>query len=880
MVKTIKGITVKIGGDTTGLGKALESANSKTKDLQTELNRVNKLLKGDPKNTELLAQKQDILREAVANTSTKLRQLHAVQQQVNEQHEKGEIAEEQYRDFQREIVATEQKLKKLTKELNNFGSVGAQQAKVVGEKMQEAGNKIKKVGEGIEKVGQKLAPISGAAAGALVGATKGAIDFESAWAGVTKTVDESDEDMEALKQGILDLSQGTASSAEDIAAVMENAGQLGVKGKDNLLKFTEVMIRLGDSTNISSDEAATAIAKLYNIMGADLDTVDQFGASMVALGNNFATTENDIMNMATRLASAGNQLGLSQQEVLALATTLSSVGLEAEAGGSAISQVLTKIDMAVATNSEELKTWADLTGLSVSQFKQKWETDAMGAIQLVVGGLGDAKAGGENLNLILDELGITTIRQSDTMRRLSSASDLMTDAVNLSNQAWEENTALTNESDKRYETTAAKIQQLKGAITELCVNLGEILLPIVQNVVTKLQEWVNKFSELSPGTQKVILAITALVAGLSPVIIVIGKVVSAIGTITSAFGKLLTFTPKVVSGFNTLKTGALNAINLLKVGCTMSLNSLKSAGLTALNGLKSGGLTALNALKSGASTVLTAAKSVATTAFTAIKTVGTTAFTGLKTVATTALTGLKTVLSTVVTFAKTALSGLFKLILAHPVAAVVAAVVALLIVLYNKCEWFRDGVNNVVKKIGEFVKKIPGFFQELPGKVVSIGKNIMDGLLSGIRNGWDSLKRGISGICDSVVGWFQSKLKINSPSKVIADKIGKGISEGLGYGVEQNEDEAIKPMNKVMNRMISGVSPSMSHDLQDRLASGAMSVTSTGDGTVLGKLDKILTAIEKGQIIALDGKALVGGTVNAYDTALGQRRMLAARGAV
>lgn len=802
MAKTIKGITVKIGGDTTGLGKALESVNSKTKDLQTELNRVNKLLKGDPKNTELLAQKQDILREAVANTSTKLRQLHAVQKQVQEQYENGEIAEEQYRDFQREIVATEQKLKSLTKQLSEFGSVGAQKVAAVGEKMKD-------VGEKIENVGQKLIPVSTAAAGALVGVSKGAIDFETAWTGVTKTVNGSEEELEAIRQGILDLGQSTASSAEDIAATAEAAGQLGVKAGD-ILSFTETMVRLGDSTNLSSEEAASSIAKLYNVMGNgdDFSTVGNFGAAIVDLGNNFATTEADIMNMATRLASAGSNIGLTEQEVLALATTLSSVGLEAEAGGSAISRVMNDIDMAVALNKESVKTWADLTGLSVDQFKQKWGTDAMGALQMVIGGMGDAKAGGENLNVILDELGITQIRTSDTMRRLTNASEVMNEAVKVSNTAWKENTALTTESDKRYETTAAKMQQLKGAITELCVTLGETLLPIINSVVEKLQEWVNKFNEMSPTTQKIILAVTALVAGLAPLIITIGKVTSAIGT-------MLTFTPKVVSGFNTMQAGAINAVKSMGASCASALATLGTK-LTAFG-----------------------------------------------------------------TLVKTALSGLYSLILAHPVAAVVAAVVALIVVLYNKCEWFRDGVNKIVSKIGEFVKKIPGFFQELPGKIVNIGKNIMSGLLSGIQDGWNSLKRGISSTCDNIVGWFQSKLKINSPSKLIADKIGKGIAEGLGYGVEQNEDEAIKPMNKVVNRMISGAgSSSMSQDLQDRLASGAMSITSAGDGTVLGKLDKILTAIERGQIIALDGKTLVGSTVNAYDTALGQRRMLAARGAI
>ena len=135
-----------------------------------------------------------------------------------------------------------------------------------------------------------------------------------------------------MKQPLqFDLSEATASSATDIAAVAEAAGQLGVK-TDNVLDFTETMVRLGDSTNLSADEAATAIAQLYNVMGSDINTVDQFGAALVALGNNAATTEADILNMSTRIASSGSQVGLTEQQVLALATTLSSVGLEAEGG--------------------------------------------------------------------------------------------------------------------------------------------------------------------------------------------------------------------------------------------------------------------------------------------------------------------------------------------------------------------------------------------------------------------------------------------------------------------------------------------------------------------------------------------------------------------
>lgn len=547
MAQKIKGITIEIGGDTTKLDKALGEVNSKTKQLQSELKGVNSLLKMDPKNVTLLKQKQDLLNQSISNTREKLNTLKTAQIQVQEQFDKGQITEEQYRDFQREIIATENKLKSLTKELKNFGSVGAQQIAIAGQKMQDVGGKI-------ESVGKKVSIASVGTTAALTAISKSAIDFETAFTGVTKTVDGTDKQLEEIKQGLLDLSKTTASSSTEIAAVAEAAGQLGVK-TENILSFTETMVRLGDSTNMSADEAATAIAQLYNIMGADINTVDRFGAAIVALGNNAATTESDIVNMASRIASSGSQVGLTEQEILALSTTLASVGLEAEGGGSAISAVITKIDKDVALNTDSLKTWANVSNMSVTDFKNLWETDAMSAIQKVVGGMGDAKAGGENLNVILDELGVSSLRQTDTMKRLSSASGLMSNMVNISNSAWKDNSALTNESSKRYETTAAKITQMKNTITELCVKLGEILLPIIQRVVAAISSFSNWLTNLNPAAQKVVVTVLAIVSALGPFIIILAKLITSFGTI-------MTIVPKIVSIIKTVKLAfvAFNAV--------------------------------------------------------------------------------------------------------------------------------------------------------------------------------------------------------------------------------------------------------------------------------------------------------------------------------
>ena len=537
--KTIKGITVEIGGNTTQLGNALKKVNTQTASLQRELKGVNSLLKMDPSNVTMVTQKQELLTKAINETKEKLNILKEAEAQVQAQFEKGDITEEQYRDLQREIVATENKLSNLERQQEEYNEslkvtakeitdtrnsyekltdkVNEQEGKLeslkdeyknviieqgensesaqtlrekidslnneleenqkrlkdvedasqsYSEKMSDLGNKVENAGGKITEVGKKASIASGVATGALALVSKTAIDFESAWTGVTKTVDGTPEQLEKIKQGILDLSESTSSTAIEIAGVAEAAGQLGVK-QENVLAFTETMVRLGDSTDIAADEAATAIAQLYNIMGSDINTVDCFGATIVALGNNSATSESKIMNMATRLAAAGSQVGLTEQQTLALSATLASVGLEAEGGGSAISAVITEVDKCVATNADSLQDWANVAGMSVADFKNLWENDAMSAIQKIVAGMGDAKTSGSNLNVILDELGVTSLRQTDTMKRLSNASELLGDSVELSNLAWDANTALTEESEKRYETTESKITQLKNTITEL-----------------------------------------------------------------------------------------------------------------------------------------------------------------------------------------------------------------------------------------------------------------------------------------------------------------------------------------------------------------------------------------------------------------------------
>lgn len=416
--------------------------------------------------------------------------------------------------------------------------------------------KLEKIGTVAKRAFQivSTAVVTGSAA-----CVNAAIEFESAFAGVMKTVEETDTTTYAdLSEGIRELSKVTPATATEIAAVAEAAGQLGIKA-DDILNFSKVMIDLGESTNLSSDEAATSIAKLFNVTGTSMDYVDEFGSTLVALGNNAATTESDILAMATRIAGSGTQIGLTEQQILALATSLSSVGIEAEMGGSAISTTMTQIDKDVALNSANVETWAKTAGMSASEFKKAWQTDAYGALQKIIQGMGETKDAGGNLNVLLEDLGINSIRQSDTMKRLSRASGLMSEMTDLANKSWEENYALTKEANTRYATMASKLEMLKNTFTDLAITIGEKLMPYVDKFVTWLQgldfdaiankitgciDWIIEHGEMLAGIASVIggafagVKLAGFIKGIISAVKIIAACVKSFGALKAIMATL------------------------------------------------------------------------------------------------------------------------------------------------------------------------------------------------------------------------------------------------------------------------------------------------------------------------------------------------------
>lgn len=352
-------------------------------------------------------------------------------------------------------------------------------------KAQSAMSKFEKMAKtGLKGVKTAVIAVSTTLAASAVYAIKTGMEFESAFAGVKKTVNATDEELQGMRDDIRNMAKDIPQSAAAISEVAEAAGQLGIKN-DYIMEFTRTMSDLGVATNMSATEAATSLARLANITQMPQAQFSNLGSVVVALGNNLATTESEITEMGLRLAGAGKQVGMSEAQILGLAGALSSVGIEADAGGSAMSTVMSKIQLAVEKGGDSLEQFADVAGMSGEQFKQAFEEDAAGAIVSFITGLGTMESRGQSAIATLADMEITEIRQRDALLRLSGAGDVLSESLGIATQAWDDNNALTNEAEQRYETLESRLQILKNNIDDFGISVYDSLRDPLKNTVNE-----------------------------------------------------------------------------------------------------------------------------------------------------------------------------------------------------------------------------------------------------------------------------------------------------------------------------------------------------------------------------------------------------------
>ena len=429
-------------------------------------------------------------------------------------------AEATYGKFAQKLPEVEAAQKKIDKAMN-------------AEKWVNTGKSMKDVGGAIDDITK---PLQFAAAGTLalgVASGKAAMDYETAFTGVRKTVDGTEEQFVALNKGLRNMSETTPVAAKDLANLAAVGGQLGV-GIENIEKFTKVIADMNVATNLTGEEGAATLAQFMNVMGENIDNVDRVGSSIVDLGNHSATTERDIAEMAQRMGSFARSVGIGTPQVLGYAAALASMGVEAQAGGSAVGRTWASIQKAVSGGGEELEAFAKYAGVSAEEFKKQWNTDASGAFNGFIKGLSQSK----DLTAALEEVGINNTLDVTAIQLLAKGYDLMTDCLNRSSRAYEENTALTNEANAAYNTTANKLKMAMNAVTNAGIEWGNVLLPEVQ----KGAEWIGKAGEalgnMSEGQKQATLTAGKfiLVTGASTKAVASGA--KTIGGLVEGIGKL------------------------------------------------------------------------------------------------------------------------------------------------------------------------------------------------------------------------------------------------------------------------------------------------------------------------------------------------------
>ena len=391
---------------------------------------------------------------------------------------------------------------------------------------------------GLTSVGDTAGKVGLVAAAGLGAAIKASMDWETAWAGVTKTVEGSESQLATLEGQLRDMAKTMPATHSEIAAVAQAAGALGVATPD-VASFTRTMIMLGEATDdLSADQAATSIAQMTNVMQTAPEDVDNLASALVALGNNGASTEGQIIQMAQRIAGTGAVLGLAEDEILAIANATASMGIEVEAGGTAVSTVFSKMATAAANGGADLEAFATAAGLTAEEFQNLVKTSPADAFVALTKGLDATSDAGGNVFAVLKELGLSDVRVSRAMLSIAGSGDVLTDSLNMGAQAWDENTALMNEYEKRADTAAARSQVAWNNIKDAAIEFGDVALPVVASAADKVATLAGAFGKLPGPVKTGLVAVGGLTAILGGSVWAGSKVVNGVSSMRKAFDDL------------------------------------------------------------------------------------------------------------------------------------------------------------------------------------------------------------------------------------------------------------------------------------------------------------------------------------------------------
>lgn len=524
MANRIKGITVEIGGDTTKLSKALEGVNKNIKSTQTQLKDVEKLLKLDPKNTELLSQKQKLLADSIATTKEKLTTLKTAAEQANTALANGEISQEQYDALQREIIETE--AGKASDSLKQIGEAG--------EILQNVGDKIFDVGATLTT--KVTVPIAAAGTAAV----KTASDFDSAMSKVAAVSGATGDDLEKLRDKAREMGSKTKFSASEAAEAMNYMAMAGWKTGDMLSGIDGIMnlaAASGEDLATTSDIVTDALTA-FGLSAADSG---HFADVLASASSNANTNVSMLGESFKYCAPIAGALGFSCEDTAEALGLMANAGIKSTQSGTSMRSIMTALssevkfcsssfgEMEIATSNADgsMRDLSDILADCRVAFDQMSESEKASAAQALVG-----------KNAMSGFLALMNAAPQDVEKLSSAIANC--DGTSLSM------------AETMQDNLGGQLTILKSQLEELAISFGEILMPVIRSIVTKIQEFIDKLNAMDPATKETIVKVALVAAAMGPLLVVIGKVISSVGSLMTFISKVPTIIAGAKTAFSTL----------------------------------------------------------------------------------------------------------------------------------------------------------------------------------------------------------------------------------------------------------------------------------------------------------------------------------------
>lgn len=716
----IKGITVEIGGDTTKLQTALKGVNTEIRNTQSQLRDVEKLLKLDPGNTELIAQKHRLLAQAVSETREKLETLKTAQQQADEALRNGTISQDQYDALQREIVETEQRLRSLEEQANQ-SATALQKIGATGEKLQTVGNKI-------SSVGQKLLPVTGVVTGLGTAAVKTAADFDSALSKVAAVSGATGSDFDKLRDKAREMGAKTKFSATEAADAMNYMAMAGWKTEDMLSGIEGVMYLAaasGEDLATTSDIVTDALTA-FGLTAADSG---HFADVLAAASSNANTNVSMMGETFKYCAPVAGALGFSVEDTAEAIGLMGNAGIKASQAGTSMRSIMTNLTGDVKLSG------AAIGDVTIATTNADGSMRSLSAIladcRMAFGGMTEAEKANNAETLVGKNA------MSGFLALMNAAPE---DIAKVSGAVNNCKDAAKNMADTMQDNLEGQLTILKSQLQELAISFGDLLMPAVRSIVSGLQGMVNVLNAMPDGVKRVIMIVALLAAALGPVLIIIGKTLSAIGTI-------MTWAPKLAGAISTVK-GAFAALSATMMANPIAIVIAAIAALVAAfiylwntnEEFRQFWIRLWNEIKEVAVQVWTAVSQFLVSAWNGIRNTAVAVWNGIRDFFSGLWAGIKTLFTTVVTAISTFLVGAWN------------GIRATVMTVWNAISAFLGSVWNGIKSV--ITNVVNGIRNTVSGAFHAMWSGIrstISGIYNTIRDGLGNAVNYITGLASA--GW-------------------------------------------------------------------------------------------------------------------------------